>query len=114
MDKILKDIADVEHVRGCLFITNDGAIAHAHFLAPPDTAPETRAWPQLVSSLGGLLEVDILFDDARLYIRKTNKGYLLIILEVYAVLSMIKLQCNVLVAKIDSYKPKGISRFFKK
>lgn len=105
---------DVEHVLGCLFITNEGAIAHAYFSTPPETAPEKHPWQPLVKSLGELNEVDILFDNSRLYIRKTNEGYLLIILEVYAVLSMIKLQCNVLVSRLDSNKPKGLKRFFKK
>jgi hypothetical protein len=110
---ILNDIKDVEHVRGCLFLTNEGAIAHAHFSTPQEIEAEKYPWLSLIESLSKLNEVDILFDNIRLYIRKTNEGYLLLILEVYAILSMIKLHCNVLVSQLDSNKPKKLSRFFK-
>lgn len=114
MQKILKDMNDAEHVLGCLFVTNEGAIVHANLSTPSEIALEKYPWLPLLQSLGELNEIDIFFDNTRLYIRKTNEGYLIMILEIYALLSMIKLHCNVLVSKLDSNKPRKLRRFFKK
>lgn len=114
MQDELKDIHELDHVLGCLLINNDGALAHAHFSSPQTTAPDGHDWTSFVKALGEVPEVDILFDDIRMYIRKTKTGYLLILTEIYAVLSLIKLQCDVVVPKLDQHKPKGLKRFLKK
>lgn len=114
MQDELKDIYELDHVLGCLLINNDGALAHAHFSSPPATAPDRHDWAPFVKALGEVQEVDILFDDSRMFIRKTKTGYLLILTEIYAVPSLIKLQCDVVIPKLDQHKPKGLKRFLKK
>lgn len=114
MQNALKDIYELDHVLGCLLINNDGALAHAHFSSPPTTAPDGHDWTSFAKALEEVPEVDILFDDTRMYIRKTKTGYLLIWTEIYAVPSLIKLQCDVVVPKLDRHKPKGFKRFLKK
>jgi hypothetical protein len=114
MKTILKDIIELEHVKGCLFVTKEGQVVHSHFIPPPAESLDNHNWKPFINVLGNINEADILFDDTRVYMRKSNAGYLLILIESYAILSLIKLQCDVLVPKLNAYKPKGLSRFFKK
>lgn len=114
MQDKLKEIYELDHVLGCLLVNNDGVLAHAHFTSPPATAPDGHDWAPFVAALGEVQEIEILFEDARMYIRKTKTGYLLILMEIYAVLSMIKLQCDVVIPKLDQHKPKGLKRFLGK
>ena len=111
---MLKDIHELDHVLGCLLINNDGAIVHAHFSTPPSTLPAGYDWALFIQTMEDIQEADILFDETRMYIRKTKRGCLLILIEIYAALSLIKLQCDVLIPKLDQHKPKGLKRFFKK
>jgi hypothetical protein len=111
---MLKEIHELDHVLGCLLIADDGAIVHAHFSSPRETPLEDHDWASLVKSLEAFQEIDILFDDMRMYFRKTTVGYLLILMEIYAVLSLIRLQCDVLIPKLNNQKVKGLKRFFKK
>ena len=114
MQDKLKDIHELDHVLGCLLINNDGTLAHAHLSSPPATAPHEHDWTAFVKALGEVREIDIIFDDTRMYIRKTKTGHLLILTEIYAVPSLIKLQCDVVVPKLDQHKPKGLKRFLRK
>ena len=114
MQDKLKDILELDYVLGCLLINNDGTLVHAHLSSPRTSAPDGHDWASFVKALGEVQEVDILFDDTRMYVRKTKTGYLLILTEIYAVLSMIKLQCDVVIPKLEQHKSKGLKRFFKK
>ena len=114
MQDILKDIHELDHVLGSLLITTDGAPVHAHFSSALNISSDGHDWKSFVNALQDLREADILFDDMRVYLRKTNIGYLLIVMEIYAVHSYIKLQCDVLISKIENLKTKGLKRFFRK
>lgn len=114
MKEIFQEIMELEHVTGCLFITKEGKVAYSHFLSPPTAPSENHNWLSFINVLGSISEADILYESARIVMRKTNTGYLLILANPKATLSLIKLQCDLLAQKLNDYKPKGISRLFKK
>ena len=114
MQTILQEIDDIDDVRGCLFITMDGDVAYSKFSnATTDIAKGFKA-NGLVDSLADYDEADVLFENYRLYLRNVGNGYLFILVEPFAVLSLIKLQCDVLIPKLRAHKPKGLKRFFKR
>lgn len=114
MQHILKDIHELDHVLGCLFVTADGSPVHVHFSSALNIPSDGYDWGSFVNAIQTLREAEVLFDDMRLYIRKTNIGYLMVVMEIYAVQSFIKLQCDVLISKIEKLKTKGLKRFFRK
>lgn len=114
MQQILNDIHELDHVLGCLMIGTDGNPTHVQFSSALKIPPDGHDWTPFVETLQEIQEAEFLFDDLRLYVRKTAIGYLLIVMEIYAVQSLVKLQCDVLVSKIGSPKAKGLKRFFKK
>ena len=114
MQRILKVIHELDHVLGCLLITDDGRPAHVYYSSALNIPSDGYDWRPFVNELQNIQEAEVLFSDMRLYARKTNIGYLLIVMEIYAVQSFIKLQCDVIISKIENLKTKGFKRFFRK
>lgn len=103
---------EMDHVTGCLFINREGKVIHADFPAVSPPATETHDWLAFIKGLGNISEADILFQDKRVSMRRATTGYLLLVTDHDALPSLIKLHCDILVQKLNDYKPKGISRFF--
>lgn len=114
MEEIFQEIMEMDHVRGCLFISKEGKVVYSQFLPEAMVPFESHNWLSLIHALGNISEADILYENAKLFLRKSNSGYVLILTEPYAILSLIKLQCDLLIQKLNDYKPKSVSRFFKK
>jgi hypothetical protein len=114
MQKILDVIVQLDSVRGCLIISPSGQVLCAKNASVPPNPPESFPWTGLINHLNGIKEADILFAEARLYLRQSPDGYLVIIMEPYAVLAMIRLQCDVLFSALPKDKPKGFLGLFKK
>ncbi|MFH0785468.1 MAG: hypothetical protein V2B20_26435 [Pseudomonadota bacterium] len=112
MKTIFKEIMELDHVTGCLFINKEGRVDHAHFPATSSLVTEKHDWLAFIKGLGNISEADILFENNRVAMRKTTAGYLLVVTEHDAIPSLIKLHCDILVQKLNDYRPKGISRFF--
>ena len=114
MQKILHDIAQLDHVRGGLVISADGQVLCSEFALPPAKAPESFPWVDLVKQLNGVKEADVIFSETRVYLRQSQNGYLVILMEPYAALAMIRLHCDVQLSVLQKEKSKGVRRFFKK
>ncbi|WP_419663998.1 uncharacterized protein Dvar_42390 [Desulfosarcina variabilis str. Montpellier] len=114
MQKILNAILQIEHVNGALFINPDGSVACSRFSTPVSRPPEDFAWIGLIEQFSGFREADVTFTDLRLYLRLTDNGCLVALLEPYAVIAMIRLQCDVLLSTVKKSKSHGLRRFFKK
>jgi hypothetical protein len=114
MQHVLNDIHELDHVLGYLLIGADGNPACVQASSGLEIPSGGFDWMPFVEALEQIREAEFLFDDMRLYVRKTSIGYLLVVMEIYAVPSLVKLQCDVLTSKIGSPKAKGLKRFFKK
>jgi hypothetical protein len=114
MQKILDDIVQLDHVRGCLIISSAGQVVCTKFASAPPNTPESFSWSVLINHLDGIKEADIQFAESRLYLRQSPDGYLVILMEPYAVLAMIRLQCDVLLSALPKEKSKGFLGLFKK
>ena len=114
MQKILDDIVQLDHVRGCLIISPAGQVVGSVFASAPPNASETFSWSGLINQIDGIKEADIQFAETRIYVRQSPGGYLVILMEPYAVLAMIRLQCDVLFSALLKEKSKGFLGLFKK
>jgi hypothetical protein len=76
---------------------------------------ENRDWRPFIESLAGLRETDLIFEKGRLYIRRTDIGYLVVLMGSFVPIAMMRLQCDILLPSLKPAKAtKGIRRFFKK
>jgi hypothetical protein len=59
-------------------------------------------------------EADFVFDNGRIYLRHTENGYLIVSMQSFASIAMVKLNCDILLPQINSAKSKGLKALFKK
>jgi predicted regulator of Ras-like GTPase activity (Roadblock/LC7/MglB family) len=108
MKDIFQDVLGTDGVHGVLLISNDGNIM-ANKFSPKFKHEEEKLgqmnWAPFVLELSGIADTELIFDAAKLYVRKCNAGFLIVIMEDYAQLSMIRLNCEVLLPSLDKLKP---------
>jgi hypothetical protein len=111
MKELFRDILSIDDVKGVMLFSFKGELVFKEFLLPLSEEPETREWwPLFIDSLQGVREADI-----RLYIRKTDLGYLLILMGLFAPVAMMRLNCDILLPSLEKVGvTKGLVRFFKK
>jgi hypothetical protein len=96
MKELFQDVLKMNEVRGLLFLSPKGEILFSHFVQKNQSDPESIDWlPHLVEQLGSVHEAEFLFDWARLYIRHSRNGALLIWAKLNANMAMIRLNCDV-------------------
>lgn len=118
MADIFKDVLGIEGVHGVLFLTDAGELSISQFATEYRSDEEKIKdvdWSSMVKELSGATEAEIMFDEGRFYIRKTNNGYLMIILDDHAPVSMVRLNCEVLLPALDKQKTgKAFSQLLRK
>ena len=115
MRELFRDILSLEGVKGLILFSFAGEIVfkELNHSALEDLA--SRDWRPFIDSLAGMRETDLIFEKGRLYIRKTDIGYLVVLLGSFVPIAMMRLQCDILLPSLKPAKTsKGIRRFFKK
>lgn len=115
MKDVFEEIVKMDGVNGVLLLSHEGtALFESYTTSSPPTS-EKRDWFGLVSALDGVREADIVFQDARIYVRRSEIGYLLVLISSFVSVAMLRLNCDILLPSIKlKIEPKGIKRFFKK
>jgi len=116
MKELFRDILSIDDVKGVMLFSFKGELIFKEFLSPLSEEPETREWwPLFIDSLQGVREADIVYENSRLYIRKTDLGYLLILMGLFAPVAMMRLNCDILLPSLEKVGvTKGLVHFFKK
>ena len=116
MKELFRDILSIDDVKGVMLFSFKGELIFKEFLYPLSEEPETREWwPLFIDSLQGVREADIVYENSRLYIRKTDLGYLLILMGLFAPVAMMRLNCDILLPSLEKVGvTKGLVHFFKK
>jgi hypothetical protein len=116
MKEIFRDVLSMEDVKGVMLFSFEGALVYKEFKESLAEEPENRAWWGLfLDSLGEVREADFVFDQGRIYLRKTASGYLIFLLGLYAPIAMLRLNCDILLPLLkEAETTKGIGRLFKR
>ncbi len=119
MKDIFKDLVGIEGVHGAMVLDPAGVLIAKRFSDRYQTdtsAIEAFNWEPFVSELGELTEADFVFDQGRIYLRKLQNGFFLVIMDDIAPIAMVRLNCEILMPELDSMKNFGsrIGRIFKK
>jgi len=114
MKELLKEILNIEGVKGLMMLSFAGDVIFTE-LPVVHKDVENSDWRLFIESLAGARETDLIFEKGRLYIRRTDIGYLLVLMGSFVPIAMMRLQCDILLPLLKPAKPaKGIRRFFKK
>lgn len=117
MEKIFKDIINIDHVNGVLLVSLAGKFVFKDFAASfsLQEQPEKRDWVSMVEVLSGLNEADLVFEGGNIYIRRFTSGYIIILMDILAPVAMVRLSCNLLLPSLEkSIAQKGGFRRFLK
>jgi predicted regulator of Ras-like GTPase activity (Roadblock/LC7/MglB family) len=118
MKETLNDIMSIEGVHGLLVLSAGGRVILNQFA--PRFADEQSRFGKLdlgnfTQELSNTDEAEFVFDRRRLYARKTGSGFLLVVLDDLAPLSMVRLNCEILLPALDRVKQGSrIGQLFKK
>jgi hypothetical protein len=114
MKELFNDILNIEGVKGLMMLSFAGDVIFTEFPVMHKDVGNID-WRLFIESLAGTRETDLIFEKGRLYIRRTDIGYLVVLMGSFVPIAMMRLQCDILLPSLKPAKPaKGIRRFFKK
>jgi hypothetical protein len=115
MQELFKDILNTDGVMGVMLFAANGDLLFKELSTTVKQEPEHRDWRFLVESLEGMRETDLIFEKGRIYIRKTDMGFVVVLMALYVPIAMIRLNCDILLPSLKSSKPgRRFGRLFKK
>ena len=115
MRELFDDILNIDGVKGVMLISFNGEVVFRELQQTVVPEAENRNWNLFIESLAGMRETDLIFEKGRLYIRRTDQGYLIILIGAFVSIALVRLQCDILMPSLKPAKPnKGIRRLFKK
>ena len=115
MQELFTDILHTEGVSGMMLFSLKGDLVFKKFNASLKEDPEQRDWSSFIESLEGMRETDLVFERGRIYIRKTEIGYLVILMALFVPIAMIRLNCDILLPALKQARTgKKMGRLFKK
>ena len=115
MRELFDDILKIEGVKGLILISFSGDVLFRELHQSILQQAENRNWELFIESLADLRETDLIFDKGRLYIRRTDIGYLVILIGSFVSIALMRLQCDILMPSLKPDKSnKRVRRFFRK
>lgn len=116
MHDIFKDIIELEDIAGILLISREGKILFKEVPNIDSGKFDDVSWVRPIWKLLSTAdELEFLFENGRLYVRKTSNGVLLFFLGNFASFAMVRMKCDILIPKLEkSFNGKKITRFFKR
>ncbi|MFZ0450990.1 MAG: hypothetical protein WAL98_17275 [Desulfatiglandaceae bacterium] len=111
MKKLFKELLDMEEVMGLMLLSFEGEFILHKFVDSVVEKPENmESWGLFIHSLKGAKEVEILFQDAKIYIRKTVAGYLFVMVHVSTPMAMLRLNCDLALFGLKQIGKNRLSR----
>ncbi|MDY6879532.1 MAG: hypothetical protein V2J25_16685 [Desulfatiglans sp.] len=105
MKEVLHRVLDVEDVKGVMFFSLEGELLFREFLSPLSEEPEKKDWWDLfIYSLNRVKEADLIYEKNRIYIRRTEIGFLLVLMGLYTPMAMLRLDCDMLLPTLKKKK----------
>ena len=115
MRELFDDILKIEGVKGLILISFSGDVLFRELHQSILEQAENQNWELFIESLADLRETDLIFDKGRLYIRRTDIGYLIILIGSFVSIALMRLQCDILMPSLKPDKSnKRVRRLFKK
>lgn len=115
MKKIFHDILHIEGIHGLALLSREGTLLFKSFEVGCSPERDRLSWKMIISSLGDFDEVNLVYDNGRLYIRRTDNGYLVISMSSEVMISLVKLSCDIVMAELKKGKRnRGLKRFWGK
>jgi hypothetical protein len=117
-EQITRDVLSQEDVKGVMLFSTAGELIFNQFTPPLENDLAKKSWAPFIAVLSDVQEAELVFDHLKLYVRKAEIGFLIVVMALSASISRMRLHCDVLIPSLThqqaTEKPKGLSKFFKK
>lgn len=114
MRDLFADILNTNGVKGVLLFSFSGDVIFKEWVSSGDEQPENLDWRFFMESLEGMRETDLVFEKGRIYIRRTEIGYLVVLMALFVPLAMVRLNCDIVLPALKQQKSgKKIGRIFR-
>ncbi len=115
MEEYFKEIIAINGVQGVILLDDAGKVVFESVAALRTGIKQRYTnWKKLLDTVGNIREADFVFDNGRVYLRKTENGYLLVSMQSFASIAMVKLNCDILLPQLKSDKSKGLKALFRR
>ena len=113
MKDLFHDILDMDGVHGLVLLSETGKILFESLDGNQFSPPRSQlSWKAIIDSLGDFHEMDLVFEQGRCYLRRTETGYLIISMGPIVSVAMIKLSCDIILPQLKKTKTSGGFRSF--
>lgn len=104
----------MDGVHGLVLLSDEGKVMFESLDDSKFLPEKSRlSWKMIIDSLEEFREMDLLFEEGRFYIRRTDTGYLMISMGLSVSIAMVKLNCDIVIPELKNVKAgKGLKRFF--
>jgi hypothetical protein len=111
----LQELLEIDKILGVMFFSFEGKKLYQEFTSTSlQIQSPNDDWPNLIKSLEGAKEADFLFENKRLYFRRADDGYLMVIMDSDAPAAMVRLSCDTIIPALKAVKKtKGLFNRFK-
>jgi len=121
MKEIFTELNAIENVHASLFFSVDGNIVVYEATEKSRLTREmiedysnSLDWKSIHKRFKEINEVELIFSRYRVYVRKAEHGFVVVLMSLMAPIEVIRLNIDLLMPEIDSLKKiKGFGRFFK-
>jgi len=116
MKDLFNELLAMEEIQGVLLLSPGGETIFKAFNAPVRKENELeKSLHEIVKSLNGIREADLLLEKVRVYIRKANLSYLIVLMGSFASAAMVRLNCDMILPSLNDAKAgKGLRQIFKR
>ena len=114
MKDLFAEILSIEDVEGVMLFLHDGQLAYQKFFPSKLVDTENIDWLSFGKAVNGIMEADLIFENKRIYLRKTATGYLMILMGTSAPAALVRLNIDLILPAIKDASPSGsVWRFLK-
>jgi hypothetical protein len=115
MKELFADLLSVSGVKGVVLFSKEGEILYQEMREVLAENLQSRNWGSFINTLEEIREADLVFEMDRLYLRKSETGFLLVLMNPFVPIAMIRLNCDIILPNLKNKKSgKGLKRLFKR
>ena len=108
MKDIFKDVMGIDGVHGLMVVSHEGSVMISKFSADFRGEEETLSqidWKPFSIEMGNIKDAELIYDNARFYIKKSEIGFLIVIIGDNAPISLVRLNCEILLPELTKIQP---------
>jgi len=115
MRELLKDILEIKGVNGVFIISDQGETLFKEVTANSSAKIEDVDFNIFIESVRGYREIELLYENGRIYIRKFEFGFVIVVVDLHVQIAIIRLNCDIILPALHGLKTnKKYKKLFKK